>query len=343
VPLLFAGLLCLFCVAATTNVTAADPDSDPQLKQIADAVRKWRNSIVNVRLKCEFRWERHPGSVAGNDWIWTDSGKFRLYEWSSKDGEYDGDMLYAVDGQRNYIFRKPRGDPPTKPYEVSIRPVARGTNRLVPPLEGLWFPKRGEWLSDLLDAGSGEISGTETLDGRELPKLKVVTSNAVTYSVTLDRERGFLPRVTETGTMGRLRNEVQEFQKLDEPEIWFPMKGVERAWGRDGKIIMVKHWQITEVKVNSRLAASLFRPKIPDGAHVIDQFSGRNYIKGAKPAGTVPKAPPQTQEPAEGARVSGTPQPGFWQRWAVPLLLGASLSLLLAAYTIRRRMVRIDN
>jgi hypothetical protein len=203
-------------------------------------------------------------------------------------------------------------------------------------LAGLWFPLRGQWLSDLLDAGGGEIAGTETIDGRELPKLNVVNSQGHMYSLTIDPQRGFLPCVVDSGTVGRLRIEIDEFQKIEEPGIWFPLRGTSTAWV-DGKIYSRALWNVTAVKLNRQLPSSLFHPEIPDGSQVVDQFSGRNDIKGAKanPLGKSDQSPPG---PADGVQVSGAPQPGFWERWAVPVLLAFCVVLLTVAYWLRRRM-----
>ena len=292
-----------------TGAVGADPNSDPELKKIADAARKWRKSIVNLRIKCEWTWEKgHLSSkelsakqregrdiLQGCDWIWTDSGKYRRYDWSLNRSQNDGDSLSAVDGERKYVFRT-------------------GSNRFFRALHGLWFPSKykSRWLSDLLDAGKGELTGTENIDGRELPKLKVIKPSGFPVSITVDPRYGYLPRVVDGGSKARLRTEIEEYQYLKTPGIWFPKKGVMTAWDPEkGEIYSRSHWRITEVKVNTDLPMSLFRPPILSDA-----------------------------PPFDAQRVSGAPQPSFWKRWAVPLLITASLLLLIVATWVRRRTQR---
>jgi hypothetical protein len=95
-PFRWCGILLLMfvCMASTDAAQAADPDSDPQLKQIADAIRAWRESIVNIRVKFEKTFEgghllsKEAGERDvtldrnGMDWIWTDSGKVTVHKFA---------------------------------------------------------------------------------------------------------------------------------------------------------------------------------------------------------------------------------------------------------------------
>ena len=115
------------------------------------------------------------------------------------------------------------------------------------------------------------------------------------------------------------------------------------AWDPEkGEIYSRSHWRVTEVKVNTNLPMSLFRPRIPDGTRVLDGFSGRQYFQGGKRRNSA-KQKPSGAPPIDAQRVSGAPQPSFWKKWAVPLLLALSMGLSIGAYCVHRRMRRTDS
>lgn len=316
---------------------AADPKTDPNLKDAAAALRNWRKAIVNVRLKYQWAWDHSKGKPTGGyDFIWTDSGQFRLYQWMKKDGTLDNDSLYASDGNRAYHVWRPQGDPPRTPKWVEIRPPGTGTNRLIEPLHGLWFPPRSKWIDELLDAGKAEYVGTDTVSGRNLPKIKLTRANGYPLWLTLDPRHGYLPVKVDSGSEGkrvRFLTEVTEFRRIGTPRIWFPSKGTFRSWV-DGKVDMVKPWNVTEVTTNTDLPRSLFRPHIPDGTEVRDSFRGTVYYQGGR------RSKGRREEKPGGERVSGAPRDSFWQRWSALILVAASGGFLVAAFVVHRRLSR---
>lgn len=280
-------------IFATAGGEPPPTSSDrPTLAEITAALAKWRNSIHTMRIRIEWTYEPGhldskdrgwpgPGYSYGLEWTWTETGSYKLYTWTNKDGTRIEDELRVVNENRRYHFRNPRGDPPTMPDSVEIDPVRLGAGPApmdVIPERGVWFA-RMDWLKPELRATIGVNPWKwefppELFDDHETIRLKLRRRHRGDPSrryikwLTLDPAHGYLPRFVESGSA---RYRISKFRFIAPPGLWFPVRGTRTFWDPSGKIYSRTMWHITEVELNKPYDASVFEPTIPEGTEVIDK------------------------------------------------------------------------
>lgn len=334
---LFSAGLCLVSASFFAELArATDPKRDPEVAQkISVSARQRRKILVNIRLKCEWTWDEAPDVRSGYDWIWTASGKFRLFEWSKKRGKSSHEELYILNEHQSMHLINPHGDPPTKADRVEIRPKLPVQIPWVKSTHSLWFPVPNHWLNKQLENRMFELERPISFQGLQLPRVKVTRNNGALW-VTLDPEKDYSARLIDTADVlnpstrnqNRIQTEIIEFQQLKPSGIWFPQKGKTVTWHQE-KIISVKRWNVTEIEINKKLSDSLFRFEIPDGTPVKDRILGIEYIQGDKKSSARNAATSPDSNSAKGS------EPTLWQRWGIPLFIG--LTICLAFLTIWSR------
>lgn len=335
------------------------------LEQIKTAQRKWLDSIVNFRVKAEVEFEKghasskETGATKGVvkdyvDWIWTDSGKARLYDLRTVDGAKKSDRLLASNGQRKMTFWRPHGDPPTKPNHVRISPGSTSGMRTgFAPFTGLWFSSKQLWLAEMLEQpNTAKIIGHNMIEGTNCPQVLVNQSiensgriSITEYTLTLDPAHDFLPRLVETTNQAinnRFLSKVHSFQEIDPPGIWMPRSNTLEIYVED-ELYSRQHWLISEADVNQNFDQSLFEPRIPRGTQVFDSFAKKSpYYQGGKAGAWYRElAEAAKSPPKQDGTTSGVPDPGFWSNWIVPILVFTSLVLLVLATWLRKRTATI--
>lgn len=290
---MLTGVVSLALIAAAP-VPAAKPKPAVTLAEIAAGLRAWRSRIESIHVSVRWTWTPTEGSYS--HWVWTRSGKSRLYYKRTVDGVVDESLL-AFDGRYTFEFESPEGDPPNRARRVRI-----GNRRLSPDLlflaaqaphlgivvagEGKWT-----WLDRLIDRGKVSFVGTEDSQGRKLPVLELSTglrcvNGRRRHRITVDPMHGFLPLKHEFCEEIYL---TEEFRKVAPPGVWFPVKGSHESW-HNGRLQHRMRWEVQSVKLNEQLDEALFHPKIPAGT-IIEDHTREQAFRSRPSAGNASSEP----------------------------------------------------
>jgi len=335
----------LWLLALILPVASVHAD-EAEMQRIVKAHKKWMASVVSLHLTCEIKYDpfseanRQAGTTGQQvtqtlEWAWTDRGHYRNQYTFTRNGMLESRYMFLDDTERS--FRVTYASGPSKevdPAKVEIGPSRGGSELIVTPLYGLWFPRNNGWLGSLLAAGKGTFDGYETMNGIDCPKVSVERAPGVFVTVILDPEHGYLPVVAEDGKQTFYLH-VRTFREFH-PSVWIPDLGESHTYDQ-GKVYDTKEWRIVEVALNRDLPTSLFRPNIPKGTLVVDSLRGDYYRQG------MPRRSPNRQQmarearenldnlPEPGSDLSAVPQPFFWRRWGANVLILISVVLVSTA------------
>ena len=347
---------------AVVPFAAAEDSADAtrEMKQITEALSKWRRSFVNLQFRCEADYVYAPevakeAGLEGKsfkrswEWVWTDAGQRRNHVANFTDGLLRNRSMRLVDGNRRYQVNYPEGNSTVdRPKRIAIAPANPGYGIITEPLYGLWYNGTSEWISDLLEQGKGRLLGHQQIEGVRCPEVRVTFGEGAYMVVVLDPRHAFLPRSARTEfdveTDGEFRSEFAEFRQTAEG-VWFPWSGTFSSVD-SGKLYNKQTWQMSEVAMNRQLKNSLFHARPAKGTYVIDSFSGRRYTHGATKSDRAELKQQRAEEAKEnlknlqnlqqtGDPVDAVPRPVAWGLWLSAALLVACAGLLAAALRLR--------
>jgi hypothetical protein len=247
-------------------------------------LRAWQGEFVSIRIQfrqtqtaeqnARFREKGIREASGVTDWIWEDSGRFRIDSSTVNDGRNLPKSLRLADRQRVYIlnFTEQSGNEfPAAAVirENSLQNTATGANYAA---LCYWNESNRTWLSQGIQTVS-----ESTVDDDGLLVVSGALIGYPTYELHLDPAHSYLPR-SGGSPDGIDHFEVEEFREV-EPGFWFPWRGYQKMWGDDMRI----NWEVLSVELNAELPDELFKPPFGDSTFVIDAITGKQYYHGGRP------------------------------------------------------------
>ncbi len=322
---------------------AAARSGDATDAEVADSLRQWRDSFVNIRVRFVSNLHYDEGgqnpfssSSIHSEWVWTEERQFHEESTVYWDEHVHSRELAGTNGKVFFLaeFGGPDDVASNIPNVLTLydakgaEPGRQGA--VVVPLDGLWIPQGCRWLGN--EVGALSIASGEEMhvDGVPCRRALYPLADGLKRVLALDPTHGFLPKevtfMNQSDSGGRYRFVVHEFRRV-EPGIWFPWRG--ELWGA----IHRQEWEVEEVELNASFLPSYFDPP-PSGAgtRVFDGVQRRSYVvDGASPH----IAPRRPDDGSRRVGIAATPgHVGAWAWMAVLVVLG--LVFLLAARKLTR-------
>jgi hypothetical protein len=218
----------LYYGLVTTAFTVGAPQGD--VVAIQTAWRQWRESFIELQLTFDEK-QLYTEAVAKEEKVLGkdlrmhreftvgSGGRLKYFSQGSVDGQITGTKAIFQDGERNYSWIVPFGQPFDKPWKVEIMAKPVHGTQIIAPIYGLWDYTERAWL------GTGEFpiqyEGKQVVDGHSCEVIRRKDDR-----LWCDPAVGYLPRKVAS-LEPFLEVEVRQFTKID-GVLWFPSEGIGR-------------------------------------------------------------------------------------------------------------------